>query len=112
VEIVAGLWVTVGLPAVVLAPLAVERGRSPWWGLLGLASVVGLVIGLICLFSMEPGNQPERIAYARLERGEITPEEYERILAAVAGRARIERQPLRMAAAAICFAVATHRVRR
>ena len=86
-EIVAGLWLSFGLPALVLAPLAVERGRTPWWGLLGLASVLGLVIGLICLFSMEPGNQPERIAYARLERGEISPEEYERIRAVVTGRA-------------------------
>lgn len=76
----------IGLPALALAPLAVERGRSPWWGLLGLASLPGLVIGLICLFSMEPGNQPERIAYARLERGEITPDEYERILAVVGAR--------------------------
>ncbi len=83
----AGLWAMIGLPALVLAPLAVERGRSPWWGLLGIASILGLVIGLICLFSMEPGNQPERIAYARLERGEISPEEYERIRAAVTGRA-------------------------
>jgi hypothetical protein len=79
----AVIWVMVGLPALVLAPLAVERGRSPWWGLLGLASFVGLVIGLICLFAMEPGNQPERIAYGRLQRGEITPDEYERIIAAV-----------------------------
>lgn len=85
--VVAGLWLSFLLPALVLAPLAVERGRTPWWGLLGLASILGLVIGLICLFSMEPGNQPERIAYARLERGEISPEEYERIRAVVTGRA-------------------------
>jgi hypothetical protein len=86
VVVLAGLWISMGLPALVLAPLAVERGRSPWWGLLGLASFAGLVIGLICLFSMEPGNQPERIAYKRLERGEITPEEYERIIAVVGQR--------------------------
>lgn len=85
-EVVAGLWFAIGLPALVLAPLAVERGRSPWWGLLGLASLAGLAVGLICLFTMEPGNQPERIAYARLERGEITLDEYERIRAALAGR--------------------------
>ncbi|MEX0782690.1 MAG: SHOCT domain-containing protein [Dehalococcoidia bacterium] len=84
--VLAGIWIMIGLPALALAPLAVERGRSPWWGLLGLASLPGLVIGLICLFSMEPGNQPERIAYARLERGEITPDEYERILAVVGAR--------------------------
>ncbi len=86
-EVVAGLWVTIALPALVLAPLAVERGRSPWWGLLGLASILGLIIGVICLFTMEPGNQPERIAYARLQRGDISPEEYERIRAVVTGRA-------------------------
>ena len=76
----------IGLPILALAPLAVERGRSPWWGLLGLASILGLVIGLICLFAMEPGNQPERIAYRRLERGEISPDEYERICAVVTSR--------------------------
>jgi hypothetical protein len=75
-----------GLPALVLAPLAAERGRSPWWGLLGIASVLGLVVGLIILFVMEPGNEAERIAYRRLERGEITPDEYERIRAVVAHR--------------------------
>ena len=78
--VVAVLWAFFGLPVVALAPLAVERGRSPWWGLCGLASYPGLVIALICLFAMEPGNQPERIAYGRYERGELTAEEYQRLL--------------------------------
>ena len=85
-EVVAGVWAVVILPALVLAPLAIERGRSPWWGALGLASYLGLVIGLVCLFAMEPGNLPERIAYRRYERGEIDAEEYERIRQAVASR--------------------------
>lgn len=80
-EYAAGIWAAFALPALALAPLAVERGRSPWWGLWGLASYVGLAIGLICLFAMQPGNQAERMAYGRYERGEITAEDYEQIRA-------------------------------
>ena len=82
--VVAVLWPVFLLPMLALAPLAIERGRSPWWGMLGLASYPGLVVGLICLFAMEPGNLPERIAYGRFERGEIDADEYERIRRAVA----------------------------
>ncbi len=85
-EFVAGFWAAVALPALVLAPLAIERGRSPWWGVLGLLSYLGLVIGLVCLFVMEPGNQPERIAYGRFQRGEISADEYARIREAVRAR--------------------------
>jgi len=78
-EVVAALWAGIVLPALALAPLAIERGRSPWWGLWAAGSYLGLVIGLICLFAMEPGNQAERIAYGRYERGEIKADDYERI---------------------------------
>lgn len=82
--VVAILWAGFLLPMLALAPLAIERGRSPVWGVLGLASYPGMIVGLICLFAMEPGNVPERIAYGRFERGEIDADEYERIRRAVA----------------------------
>lgn len=84
--VIAALWPFFVLPAIALTGLALERGRSPAWGLFAVASILGLVIGLIALYSMEPGNQPQRIAWARYERGEISAEEYQRICAAIAHR--------------------------
>lgn len=85
--VIAGIWVTIVLPALVLAPLAIERGRSPAWGWWALLSYLGLVIGLIALFAMKPAVTPERTAYARYRAGEITADEYTRIQAVISGRA-------------------------
>ena len=85
--IVAGLWVSLGLPALVLVPLAMERGRSPAWGWLALLSYLGLAIGLIALFAMKPADTPARVAYARYRSGEISADEYLRIQSFLSQRA-------------------------
>lgn len=82
--VIAGLWVSIGLPALVLIPLAIERGRSPAWGWWALLSYPGLLVGLVALFAMEPRMTPERIAYARYRSGEISEDEYLRIRQAIA----------------------------
>ncbi|HEX6031119.1 MAG TPA: hypothetical protein VFY90_06790 [Tepidiformaceae bacterium] len=84
--VVAGLWISIGLPALVLIPLAIERGRSPAWGWWALLSYLGLVVGLVALFSMQPAMTPVRAAYARYRSGEISADEYLRIHSAISGQ--------------------------
>jgi uncharacterized membrane protein len=84
--VLAGLWVSIGLPALVLVPLALERGRSAAWGWWALLSYAGLLVGLIALLAMPPATTPLRIAYARYRSGEISADEYRRIQSALSGQ--------------------------
>ena len=55
-DVFAALWVSIGLPALVMAPLAMDRGRSPAWGLLALLSYPGMIAGLVTLFLLPRGK--------------------------------------------------------
>jgi hypothetical protein len=81
--VVAGIWIFFGLPALVLIPLAIERGRSPTWGWWALLSYLGLVVGLVAC----PRSLPPRCAgLCPVQVGEISADEYLRIHAAVSGQ--------------------------
>jgi uncharacterized membrane protein HdeD (DUF308 family) len=44
------------IPFIVLYYVARDRGRSPWWALLGFLGLLGLIIGLVVLLSTPRGG--------------------------------------------------------
>jgi len=72
---------------IILLIVAISRGRSPWWSLLGFLWLPGLIIGLILLLmdsepegALRTAGRAEDIARERYARGEIDEGEYRRIV--------------------------------